>query len=136
MAPSDIDILVSDGLRFLRSITDYYGHERGMEVWEAMGEAMGKEVKGKVFFAMLTGKTPNRVTFRRPPNMKVASFGSSSGIPVVQVIKLIREYTGLGLKEAKDKWDQCIDFAVSVEVKDGEAHSFERKLRDFGMIVE
>lgn len=58
-----LDDVVLDGIKFLCSITEYYGEEKGMEVWHAMGPAMGEEVQGKIFFAMLTGTSTGRVRF-------------------------------------------------------------------------
>jgi hypothetical protein len=56
-----MDEIVFDGIRLLESLSRHYGPEKGMAVWDKMGEAMGEEVKGKVFFAMLTGQTGSRV---------------------------------------------------------------------------
>lgn len=93
----DYEFVVADGIRFLESITRHYGYERGIEVWEKMGEAMGTELKGSIFFKLLTREgTGGRVYIER---------GTCNN--AVWAIKAIRNGTGLGLKDAKDVWDQC-----------------------------
>jgi ribosomal protein L7/L12 len=94
-----LEQVVYDGVRFLQSLTTHYGAEKGMEIWEAIGTAVGKEVKGRVFFAMMTGETTGRVKFT---TMDISGYNPNT----VQCIKTIRTYTGWGLKEAKDKWDE------------------------------
>jgi large subunit ribosomal protein L7/L12 len=60
---------------------------------------------------------------------------SSSGDKKIQVIKVVRELTGLGLKEAKDLVD-----AAPKSVKDGvskeEADTLKAKLEEAGAVVE
>jgi ribosomal protein L7/L12 len=109
--PTDntLEQVVYDGVRFLQSLTTHYGAEKGMEIWEAMSTAVGKEVKGRVFFAMMTGETTGRVKFAvEPPPSGYAP-------NAVGCIKAIRTYTGWGLKEAKDKWDESKSKVVHVD---------------------
>lgn len=121
----ELDEVVFDGIRFLESMTRYYGAEKGMALWESMGEALGDEVKGKVFFSMLTGETSGRVRF-----------SAGTATDAVGVIKAIRSATGAGLKEAKDYWDLSKVKIVSVEVHDRDAkRQLERSLRDLGLLV-
>ena len=94
-----LEQVVYDGVRFLQSLTTHYGAEKGMEIWEAMGEAIGREVKGRVFFAMMTGETTGRVKF-------TVDTAGGYNPNAVSCIKTIRTYTGWGLKEAKDKYDE------------------------------
>ena len=49
------NILISDSIRFLESLGNYYGAERAMEVWQALGPTVGDDVKGQVFMTMLSG---------------------------------------------------------------------------------
>lgn len=125
-----LDYVIADGVQFLQSLTAHYGTEKGMEVWESMGAAMGKEVKGKVFFAMLSGTVGNvRVRFTTNTSTFVAN-------GAVACIKAIRAATNMGLKEAKDLYDlskignvNCT--AISVE----QARILVRELRDLGCTV-
>ena len=121
----DLDSVVFDGIRFLESITRYYGAERGMEVWNKMGEAFGDEVKGKIFFAMLTGDSVGRVRFT-----------SANATQAVWVIKAIRAATGFGLKEAKDLYDLGKVKTVAVDVKTpDQRRELIKCLRDAGCVV-
>ena len=121
-----LDAVVFDGIRFLESLTKYYGTDKGMEVWNAFGEVMGKEIKGKVFFAMLTGETGGRVRFRADQ----AEHGNA-----VAVIKTIRTYTGLGLKEAKDIWDLSKSTPAVVSVNPNQHRDLAKELRALGCAV-
>ncbi|MCR4323183.1 MAG: 50S ribosomal protein L7/L12 [Candidatus Azambacteria bacterium] len=59
----------------------------------------------------------------------------STGEQKIQVIKAIREITGLGLKEAKDIADQAPK-AVKENVTKAEADEMKKKLEDAGAVVE
>jgi ribosomal protein L7/L12 len=120
-----MDEVVFDGIRFLESLTRHYGPEKGMAVWEQMGEVMGHEVKGKIFFAMLAGDRSNRVRVR-----------AGTCTQAVSAIKAIRVATGYSLKEAKDAWDRSKDQVVTIDnVQLDSKHELVRTLRDLGMIV-
>ena len=90
------DEIISSGIAFMRSITLAFGADTGMELWDTIARTLDPDVKGAIFFSMLTGESGNRITIRdyeRNGNNKVA------------IIKAIRGCTGLGLKEAKDLSD-------------------------------
>lgn len=59
----------------------------------------------------------------------------SSGDKKIQVIKVVRELTGLGLKEAKDLVDAAPK-AVKEGVSKDEAESMKKKLEESGGAVE
>ena len=124
MSNHELDEVVFDGIRFLESLTRYYGAEKGMEVWEAMGHAVGDDIKGKVFFSMLTGESSNRVRIQK---------GTCN--QAVQAIKAIRIGTGLGLKDAKDAWDLSGVKTVTLDVAHEEKRGMVKTLREIGMIV-
>ena len=89
------DAVIANGLHFMRSITEAYGADEGMRLWETIAGTLDPDVKGQIFFAMLTGTHNNKIVLRRvgPNTDRVAR------------IKEIRNWTGLGLKEAKDASD-------------------------------
>lgn len=93
--PEHKDEIIASGISFMRSITEAYGAETGMELWDTISSTLDPDVKGQIFFTMLTGEYGKRITIRavRPDTGKVA------------LIKEIRNLTGLGLKEAKDLSD-------------------------------
>jgi large subunit ribosomal protein L7/L12 len=60
---------------------------------------------------------------------------SGAGDKKIQVIKVVRELTGLGLKEAKDLVDGAPK-AVKTGVSKEEAESMKAKLEEQGAVVE
>jgi hypothetical protein len=119
--------VIRDGIRFLESLTRHYGQEEGMRIWDGIGEVVGSDVKGRIFFAMLTGETSNRVGFLQ---------GTASHGYAVPCIKAIRGATGIGLKEAKDAYDASATKRTYVECIDSTAaSSLVNELRGFGCIV-
>jgi len=58
-----------------------------------------------------------------------------AGAKKIQVIKVVRELTGLGLKEAKDLVDGAPQ-AVKTGVKKDEAAQIKAKLEEQGAVVE
>lgn len=87
--------LISAGIVFMRAITETWGPERGMEIWDKMAEAIDPDYKGAIFFSMLTGNNIGDLTITRV-NESAA----------VASIKAIRTVAGIGLKEAKDMFDR------------------------------
>ena len=124
MVEQSLEEVVFDGIRFLESLTRHYGAEKGLEVWNKMGEAVGDEVKGKVFFSMLTGESSNRVRIQQG-DCKQA----------VAAIKAIRSGTGMGLKDAKDAYDMSSHKTVVLEVAHEERRDLVHTLRSIGMKV-
>lgn len=60
---------------------------------------------------------------------------TSVGDKKIQVLKVVREITGLGLKEAKDLVDSCPK-PVKEKIKKAEAEEIKKKLEEQGGIVE
>lgn len=122
---NEMDEVIFDGIRFMESIARHYGAERSIEVWNKMGEAFGDEVKGQVFFAMLTGVSSDRIRISRGTCKEA-----------VAVIKAIRLATGMGLKEAKDAWDLTAIKTVTIDGVQRELRrDFIREIRSLGMQV-
>jgi ribosomal protein L7/L12 len=124
-----MEMVVRDGIRFIESLTRHYGPERGQEIWKGIGDVVGKEVRGKIFFAMITGETlSDRVTF-------TCGDADRRGHDV-PVIKAIRIASGLGLKEAKDQWDHSKTMRGVVQCSSYEdARALVKNLRDLGCSV-
>ena len=104
-------VLINDSIRFLESLGNYYGVERAMEVWQALGSTVGDDVKGQVFMTMLSGNNHSMRLELGRPAMPFSGHTHSVAVPV---IKAIRTATGLGLKEAKDLWDATEVSSVSI----------------------
>lgn len=87
--------LLNSGIALLRTITEIWGADVGMEMWDNIADTVGVDFKGAVFFSLMTGRNVGPV---RLINM--------NGVQqYVEVIKCVRNYTGLGLKDAKDLCD-------------------------------
>ena len=92
------DELMKAGMNFMRMITEIWGSDDGMKLWDKIGEGINPDLKGAIFFAMLTGKANFDVT--------LSKINSSY---VIDIIKALRDATGCGLKEAKDVYDNVRD---------------------------
>lgn len=122
-----MDAIVSDGIAFIRSITTAYGSDTGMELWDTIASTLDPDVKGKIFFAMLTGSHEDRVTLS----------GAVAGSNKIACIKIIRQYTGMGLTESKQAYEEAGDYGqkVSLKVNPKERRYMIDDLRQNGMIV-
>lgn len=92
--------IIQSGINFMRSITEAYGTDEGMKLWDTISSTLDPDVKGQIFFAMLTGEYNNIVTIT----------GYNPGADRIRMIKTIRnvDKRGLGLKEAKDMSDHLL----------------------------
>ena len=98
--------IIQSGINFMRSITEAYGTDDGMKLWDAIATTLDPDVKGQIFFAMLTGDYNGVI--------KVSSFQLKSDR--IWRIKAIRAVTGLGLKEAKDLSD-VVDSGKTIQLQ-------------------
>jgi hypothetical protein len=94
----ETDILQS-GIHFIRAITEAYGAEEGMKLWDTIASTLDPDIKGKIFIAMLLGEYNDCLTIQ----LDMVKYRTH--VPRVEGIKAIRTVTGLGLKEAKDIHD-------------------------------
>lgn len=86
--------IIPAAIYFLRALTTTLGPEVGLHVWDQINSTIGKDIKGKVFFAMLSGRGEDEIILR--------GIYPGSKINKVELIRLIRSISGLGLKESKD----------------------------------
>ncbi|HET8688537.1 MAG TPA: ribosomal protein L7/L12 [Methanosarcina sp.] len=122
------DEIISNGIEFMRSITEAYGAEEGMKLWDAIADTLeDKDIKGQIFFELLTGGSTAIVTLR----------GTTPSVQAVPSIKAIRAATGLGLKEAKDIYDRVKIGAVEkITITDRDRRAVAiSELRQAGMII-
>lgn len=126
LTDEQMDMIVSDGIAFIRSITNAYGSEEGMKLWETIADTLDPDIKGKIFFAMLIGGHENRVNLN----------GITNNANKISCIKFIRQYTGYGLVEAKNTYESVAwGNKVSLKVDPVVRREFIDNLRDSGMIV-
>ena len=121
--------LISDGIAFMRSISDQYGTETGLQLWDRICEVLDPNVKGEIFIAMLTGDTRAK--------LKISCYPVQLYTNRIPCIKAIREVTGLGLKEAKDLSDLMYNGqTLSITIKEGLSRQYAKDvLKDAGLIV-
>ena len=86
--------VIQSGMNFMRAITEAYGTDEGMKLWDSIASVLDPDVKGQIFFAMLTGDYTNMIHVT----------GHQVGADRVRMIKAVRsvDRRGIGLKEAKD----------------------------------
>ena len=127
MIPEDHkDAIITNGLHFMRSITEAYGADEGMRLWETIANTLDGDVKGQIFFAMITGTHNNRIVLKRV----------GANTDRVARIKEIRNWTILGLKEAKDVSDMAeLGKPTSITVKPQEYGSAVVGLRKVGFEI-
>lgn len=102
------DAIIGNGLHFMRAITEAYGAEEGMRLWETIAATLDPDIKGQIFFAMITGTYNDTIVLKRTLAAGMANR--------VAAIKEIRNWTGMGLKEAKDASD-AVEAGRSVRIK-------------------
>lgn len=113
------DRLINTSLRLIRELTESYGAEKGMEMWNTIGKTIGSDVTGKLFFGMMTGEYSLNGVMLTKVNIGVS----------VPAIKSIRIATGLGLKDAKDIYDYVRDVGPRrIEVAGDARHNLLREL--------
>ena len=114
--------VIQCGLAFMRSITEAYGAEEGMKLWDAIASTLDPNVKAQIFFAMITGQYTNTIVIP-------AQLQSNR----VSVIKAIRSVTGLGLKDAKDLSDELTTKTIKLTVQPEHRLQAIRILKDSGI---
>ena len=102
-----------------------------VELIEAMEEKFGVTAAAPVAVAVAPAAEGSAVEEKTEFDVILASFGSNK----VAVIKVVREITGLGLKEAKDLVEKA-----PAPIKEGlpkaEAEELKKKLEEAGATVE
>lgn len=56
--------VICSAVNFVRTLTDFYGAEEGQKLWDQIGTVLGKDIKGEMFFAMLTGSYRDRICIK------------------------------------------------------------------------
>ena len=100
--------VIQSGMNFMRAITEAYGTDEGMKLWDGIASVLDPDVKGQIFFAMLTGEYTNTITVT----------GHNPNANRIAMIKAIRtvDRRGPGLKEAKDMSD-LISMGKSIKIE-------------------
>ncbi len=115
--------IISAGMHFMRAITEAYGAEDGMRLWDTIASTLDPDVKGEIFFAMITGEYNDRIHV------------SKIGPDRVATIKAFRnvDKRRLGLKEAKDLSDLCqMGKVIVLEIEPRNRVQIEKELLAIG----
>ena len=96
----DIDV-VRSARYFIKALCEKYGHTKGMEVWDRIREVLGDQAASDIFLGMLT---------QQYTQITVSGIGNYK----IEAIKLVREITGCGLKEAKDFVEDISDRGMTI----------------------
>lgn len=120
--------VIQSGISFMRSITEAFGTDEGMKLWDTIATTLDPDVKGQIFFAMLTGEYNNIVNIT----------GHNPGADRVRMIKTIRnvDKRGIGLKEAKDMSDLIsLGKPIKLEIDPSSRNAALIELRKVGFHV-
>lgn len=121
--------LVQNGIHFMRSITEAYGTEQGMRLWNTIADTIDPELKGKIFFSLLTGQYNNRITI-----IDINTW--SQKIPLIKCVRTW-DTRKLGLKEAKDLLENFYanKTKIVLEVNPSDRYRVIEELRTLGCTV-
>jgi len=131
MIPQDHrDDIIHNGINFMRAITDAYGSDEGMRLWDTIASTLDPDVKGQIFFAMITGNVPGRIMITAVSNPHSVTMNK------VAMIKAVRAASGWGLKEAKDAVDGLVDSGkvIRIECDSGTSSHHRRDLHAAGLV--
>lgn len=112
--------VINNGILFMRSISEAYGADEGMRLWDTIASTLDPDIKGQIFMSMITGEFMDRVALK----------GVQNHANAVACIKEIRGWTGLGLKEAKDMYDR-VKYSNRVEQIKVKHEVFDRAVTSF-----
>lgn len=124
--------VIGSAVIFIRSMTETYGPERGNELWERIAEVLDNDLKGKIFFSMLTGHR-GLITLIGFTNNLAAELASGNRI---SIIRIIREHTGCSLREAINAFNSVLEgknFTFNCDPLDYGRCC--QKLKDLGMWI-
>lgn len=103
MTEDQESILIHSAIQFMKSVTDAYGSDEGLQLWDTISNTLPTDAKGKIFIALLTGESHTEFT--------IMPFLQGMRVPsLVEMIRTIRNYdrSSPGLKEAKDMADKLL----------------------------
>lgn len=119
--------IIQTGIAFMRSITEAYGTDEGMKLWETISSTLDADVKGQIFFALITGQYDDTIYISH----------AKQDANKISMIKAIRVVTGAGLKEAKDIVDEFVGTGRPLKLKctPSNRDSNIRELRNAGFYI-
>lgn len=120
--------VIQSGINFMRSITVAYGTDEGLKLWDTIADSIDPDIKGKIFFAMLTGEYNTSVTISQyKPD--------ANRVYMVKAIRMV-DSRRLDLKKAKNLVDELVTGkTIKVEIDPAMRNSSLSELRDAGFFV-
>ena len=73
--------IITSGISFLRSITEAYGSDEGMKLWDAIADTLDPSVKGEIFFAILRGEYQDHIILKGVAHNTRSSLLSRKFVP-------------------------------------------------------
>ena len=108
----------------MRAITEAYGPDEGLKLWDSITVALDPDVRGDIFLAMITGEYTDRI--------RVSAFAAGNKVATIKAFRNF-DRRNLGLKEAKDLTD-IIESGrpIELEINPRERLQVERELYAIG----
>ena len=105
-----------------------------VELKDALKEAWGVEAAAPMAMGMMMapGAAPAAAEEKDSFSVKITDIGPNK----IQVIKVVREITNLGLKEAKELVESAPNAVVAEEITKEEADAMKAKLDETGATVQ
>lgn len=120
--------IIGSTINLIQALSEGFGPEVGMDLYDNISNHLGTGTKEAVFMTMLSGRSAGTIMIRGIPEQKRLS------ISRIDVIKCIRNYTGFGLKEAKDVMDELFYGADKILKIDWQKRNdFARDIRKIGV---
>lgn len=108
--PNPAEEVIQTGIAFVRAITEYHGADEGMRIWDAISEHIDPNLKGQIFFSMLTGSYSGRIII-------TGRLGNADKIKLIKALRSTGDPDSLGLKEAMDMLKEIDEYQRSVKIK-------------------
>lgn len=120
--------VIQSGINFIRSLTEAYGSDEGMKFWEVMAQTIDPDIKGQIFFSLVTGEYDGILIIT----------GCRASANKVAMIKAVRSVDTrmLDLKSAKDICDDLwTGKPQRIHVDPKNRHRATQELRDAGFYL-
>lgn len=91
--PNPAEEVIQTGIAFIRALTEYHGADQGIRLWNAISQHVDPNLKGQIFFSMLTGSCGGQIIIS-------ARRSDADKIALLKALRSTGDPNSLGLKEA------------------------------------
>lgn len=103
--------LIQSSIIFMRAVTDIYGADKGMELFNTIADTVDSNLKGEIFVALIKGEYDGKIRIKE-------FYPSSSRVDMIRTLRAL-DARELGLREAKELVDYLRDGnEITVHVRD------------------